>query len=63
MDSKGRRVLGLKADQRDEETVKAIIKLLQEKETNIDRAFRILEDARSMLLFIAVLPPVNEKTL
>lgn len=47
----------LKADQRDEETVKAIIKLLQEKEINIDRAFRILEDAQSILPFIAVLPP------
>lgn len=42
MDRKDRKALGLKADQRDEETVKAIIKLLQEKEINIDRAFRIL---------------------
>ena len=57
MDRKDRKALGLKADQRDEETVKAIIKLLQEKEINIDRAVRILEDAQSILPFIAVLPP------
>lgn len=57
MNRKDRKTLGLKSDERDEETVKEIIKLLQKKEINIDRAFRILEDAQSMLPFIAVLPP------
>jgi uncharacterized protein YdiU (UPF0061 family) len=53
-----KKMLGLKADQRDEEIVKEIVKLLQGKGLNIDRTFRILEDVRSMLPFIAVLPPV-----
>lgn len=53
-----RKTFAIKMDPEDEETIRKIVNLLQRKEISVGRAFRILEDARSMLLLLAKLPPV-----
>jgi len=48
-------VLGLVSDEQDEEIVKEIVRTLCENELTIDRASRILEDARKLLSHVAKL--------
>ncbi len=55
-----RKTLGLSSDKEDEEIVKEIIKMLCEYELTIDRAFRILEDTRSMLPHVAKLVAIKK---
>ncbi len=49
MDTIQRRMLGLKSNKNDEEIVEEILKMLSKRELTIDRASRVLEDARKML--------------
>ena len=58
MTKKERSIIGLKADETDEEITKDILRVFRDKELTVDRASRVLEDAQVMLPLMAKLPAI-----
>lgn len=55
LDANARRIIGLMSDEGDEEILKEIMETLRKYELTVDRASRVLKDARKLLPYVAKL--------
>lgn len=55
LDANARRTIGLMSDKGDEEILKEIMETLRKYELTVDRASRVLKDARKLLPYVTKL--------
>ncbi|GFI51158.1 hypothetical protein IMSAGC020_02368 [Lachnospiraceae bacterium] len=55
LDANARRTIGLMSDKEDEEILKEIMEILRKHELTVDRASRVLKDARKLLPYVTKL--------
>ncbi len=60
LDANARRTIGLISDKEDDEILKEIMEILRKHELTVDRASRVLKDARKLLPYVTKLALIKK---